>query len=215
MLGVLAFLVGAAAIAGAIAGFSEDRDADDFFISDGHRFERSSFAITSDGVDVLADAPGWVADLLTDPVDVRVRASSNEASDIFLGIAASSEVETYLAGVSYDEVDSIEFEGSDIDYVNHAGTAAPGAPGAETLWVTSVEGPGLQTLDWSVEQGDWTVVLMNGDGSAGVDANLVLGARVSNIVAVMWGRIGGWRGFDAAWRSPCVSRSRRAAGGAY
>ncbi len=71
--GVLALLVGAVFVAGAIAGFSEDRDADDFFVSDGHRFVRSSFAVTSEGVDVLGDAPGWVADRLTDPVDIRVR----------------------------------------------------------------------------------------------------------------------------------------------
>jgi len=68
---VLGLLVGAAAIAGAITTLTEDRDSDDFFVSDEHRFERSSFAITSEGVDVLAGAPGWLADVLTDPVDVR------------------------------------------------------------------------------------------------------------------------------------------------
>jgi predicted RND superfamily exporter protein len=185
--GLLGLVVGAAAVVGAIAGFSEDRDADDFFVSDGHRFERSSFAITSDGVGVLADAPGWVADMLTDPVDVRVKGSSNNGSDLFLGIAASNDVEAYLAGVSYDEVDDIEFEGRDIDYVHHEGASAPAVPGAETFWVAAVEGPGLQTLDWSVEQGEWSVVVMNADGLAGVDTSLVLGAGISNIVAVMWG----------------------------
>ena len=127
-------------VAGAVVGFSEDRDADDFFVSDGHRFERSSFAITSQAVDVLTDAPGWVADLLMDPVDVRVNGSSNSGSDLFVGIAASSDVEAYLAGVAYDEVERLEFEGSDIDYLHHDGTENPGAPGEETLWV-------LDTID--------------------------------------------------------------------
>ncbi|MCP3997569.1 MAG: MMPL family transporter [bacterium] len=189
-LGVIGVLVGAALIAGAVAGFSEDRDADDFFVSDGHRFERSSFAITSDGVDVLADAPGWVADLLTDPVDVRATGSSNAGTDIFIGIGSSADVDTYLAGVPYDEVDRIEFEGSDINYVPHTGTAVPAAPAAQSFWVASVEGPGLLTVDWSVEQGDWSIVVMNADGSAGVDASLVLGIGISNIVAVMWGVLG-------------------------
>ncbi|MEA2000878.1 MAG: MMPL family transporter [Actinomycetota bacterium] len=187
--GILGILVGAALVAGAVTTLTEERDADDFFVSDGHRFERSSFAITSEGVDVLADAPGWVADRLTDPVDVRVRGASNDGSSLFLGIAASKDLEAYLAEVPYDEVEQLEFEGSRIDYVHHAGTSVPGAPGTETLWVTSVEGLGVQTLDWSVEQGDWTVVVMNADGSAGVDANLVLGARISNIVGVMWGAL--------------------------
>ena len=187
VVGVLLLVVGAVAVAGAVVGFSEDRDADDFFVSDGHRFERPSFAITSEAVDVLTDAPGWVADLLMDPVDVRVRGSSNSGSDLFVGIAAASDVEAYLEGVAYDEVDRLKFEGSDIDYVHHDGTANPGAPGEETLWVTSAEGPGIQTLGWSVERGEWSVVVMNADASAGVDASLVLGVRLSNVVAVLWG----------------------------
>ena len=185
--GVLGLLVGAAAITGALMTLDEDRDPDDFFISDGHRLERSSFAITSEGIDVLSDAPGWVADRLTDPVDVRVSGSSNDGSDLFLGIGTSDDVEAYLTGVAYDEVDSIEFEGSDIDYVHHGGASSPGVPGGESFWATSVEGPGIQTLDWSIEQGEWTVVVMNADGSAGVDASLVFGARISNFVWVAWG----------------------------
>ena len=96
---------------------------------------------------MLFDAPGWVADRLTDPVDVRATGSSNDGSDLFLGIGAAGDVEAYLSGVAYDEVDSIEFEGSDIDYVHHGGAVSPNAPGAESFWVASVEGAGVQTLD--------------------------------------------------------------------
>ncbi len=184
--GVLGLLVGAGLIAGAIAGLVQDRDADDYFVTDGDRFERSSFAIVSEATDVLTDAPGWVADLVLDPVDIKVSGSSNTGSSIFLGIASSSDVETYLTNVAYDEVDGVRFEGSAIDYTHHRGTSTPGSPGAETFWVTSIEGPGNQTLNWSAEQGDWSVVVMNADGSAGVDADLVRGVRVSNIVPVMW-----------------------------
>jgi predicted RND superfamily exporter protein len=186
-LAVLGLLVGAAAITGALLTLDEDRDSDGFFISDSHRLERSSFAITSEGVEVLVDAPGWVADRLTDPVDVRATGSSNDGSDLFLGIGAADDVEAYLTGVAYDEVDRIEFEGADIDYVHHGGTASPGAPGAESFWVASVEGSGIQTLDWSIEQGEWAIVAMNADGSAGVDASLVFGARLSNFLWVAWG----------------------------
>ena len=185
--GVLGLLVGVAAIAGALTTLNEDRDSDGFFVSDGHRLERSSFAITSEAVDVLGDVPGWVADRLTDPVDVRVTGSSNTGSDLFIGIGTSDDVEAYLTGVAHDEVDSIEFEGADIDYVHHGGTATPGAPAGESLWVVSVEGPGIQMLDWSIEQGEWSVVAMNADASSGVDVSLVLGARLSNFVWVAWG----------------------------
>ena len=185
--GLLALLVGAGAVAGAIVGLIADRGADDFFLSEGDRFERSSFAISSGAVDVLTVTPGWVADRLTDAVDIRVRGSSNDGSSLFVGIGATDDVEAYLAGVAYDEVDAIRFDGSDVDYVHHSGTSSPGAPGREILWVASVEGSGIQTLDWSVEQGEWSVVVMNADGSFGVDASLVRGVRLSNFVAVAWG----------------------------
>jgi len=185
--GILGLLVGAAAITGALLALDEDRDSDGFFVSDAHRLQRSSFAIASEGVEVLVDAPGWVADRLTDPVDVRATGSSNIGSDLFLGIGAASDVEAFLSGAAYDEVDSIEFEGTDIDYVHHGGTGSPGAPGAESFWIASVEGSGIQTLDWSIEQGQWTIVVMNADGSAGVDASLVFGARLSNFLWVAWG----------------------------
>ncbi len=184
--GVFAVLVGAAAIVGALTTFDEDRDSDDFFVSDGHRFERFSFAIASEGVDVLTGAPGWFADLLTDPVDVRIKGSSNTGSSLFLGIGDADDVEAYLADVAYDEVSSIEFEGADVDYTHRDGSAQPGAPAAETFWVASSEGVGVQTVDWSVQQGEWSVVVMNADGSVGVDADLVLGARISNIIVVAW-----------------------------
>jgi len=185
--GVLGFLIGAAAIAGATVGLIADRGADDFFLSEGDRFERSSFAIASEAMDVLTVTPGWVADRLTDAVDIRVKGSSNDGSSLFVGIGASDDVEAYLAGVAYDEVDAIRFDGSDVDYLHHSGTSSPRVPGREILWVASVEGPGIQTLDWSVEQGEWTLVVMNADGSSGVDASLVRGVRLSNFVAVAWG----------------------------
>lgn len=179
-------MVGLGLIVGAIAGLVQDRDADDYFVTDADRFERSSFAITSEATDILTSAPGWVADLVLDPVDVKVSGSSNTSSNIFLGIASSSDLESYLTNVTYDEVDGVRFEGSAVDYTHHSGTSTPGRPGDQNFWATSVSGSGVQTLNWSVEQGDWSVVVMNADGSAGVDTDLVRGVRVSNIVAVMW-----------------------------
>ena len=63
----------------------------------------------------MTDAPGWVADLLMDPVDVRVTGSPNDGFDLLLGSSASSDADAYLAGAAYGKADGIEFEGSDID----------------------------------------------------------------------------------------------------
>jgi hypothetical protein len=186
VVGVLGVLVGAAAIAATISILVEDRDADDFFISSEQRFERSSFAIASEDVDVLTDAPGWLTDWLVDPVDLRVRGASGDDGAIFFGIADSGDRDAYLAGVNYDEVTSIDFEGADITYRTHEGTTVPSPPGTEGIWVASVEGTGEQTLDWSLETGNWSVVVMNADASAGIDATLVFGAKISNLILLAW-----------------------------
>jgi hypothetical protein len=186
VVGVLLVLVGAAAIAGSISILVDERDADDFFISHEQDVERSSFAVASEDVDVLTSAPGWLADWLTSPVDIRVRGASSGGGAIFFGIAETSDLQAYLGGVNYDEVTSLDFKGADIRYTTQQGTAPPSAPGTEGFWVTSVEGSGEQTLDWSLETGNWSVVVMNADASAGINATLVFGAKISNFVLLMW-----------------------------
>ena len=47
------------------------------------------------------------------------------------------------------------------------GRAAPrGAPGKQRIWAASAQGAGAQALTWDVADGDWSVVVMNADGSA-------------------------------------------------
>lgn len=183
---VLLLLVGAAAIAGSVAILVDERDADDFFISHEQDLQRPSFAIASENVDVLTSAPGWLADWLTDPVDIRVKGASKDGEAVFFGIAETSDVQAYLGGVNYDEVTSIDFEGADVRYRTEEGGTPASAPGVEGFWVASVEGPGEQTLDWSVETGDWSLVVMNADASAGIDVAVVFGAKISNFVLLMW-----------------------------
>jgi len=184
--GLLGLVLGALLIAGAIVGLSGDRDADDYFTSDSQRFERSSFAIVSQDFEVLTTPPSWVVDFLTNPLDVRLRGSSNAGTGLFIGVGPTEDVEAYLADVSYDTVDVIRFNGSDVDYSHHAGTSDPASPLAQAFWAASVDGEGLQSLEWSVEQGAWSFVVMNSDGSVGVDAGLGLSVRVSNFVVMAW-----------------------------
>jgi hypothetical protein len=184
--GVLGVLVGVAALSSSLQVLLADRDADDFFVSNEQDFARSSFAVVSEDVDVLTDAPGWLTDWLTDPVDVRLRGTSADGVEIFMGIAESEALEAYLAGVNYDEVTSLDFRGADIRYLAHEGAAVPTAPGLSSFWVASIEGPGEQTLDWSLEDGNWSAAVMNADASAGIDATLVLGAKISNFILLAW-----------------------------
>jgi hypothetical protein len=188
--GVLGVLVGAAMISGSITILTEDRDADDFYVTEVYTFERPSPAIVYEDVDILSDAPSWLTDRLFDPVDVRIQGTSIGGGGLFIGIAATTDVNQYLSEVPYDEVTSLDIDGSTIasvKYLRHQGTAVvPVAPGSAAFWATSTEGAGQQTLDWSLESGNWNVVVMNADASAGVTADVIFGARISNLVVTAW-----------------------------
>jgi hypothetical protein len=47
--------------------------------------------------------------------------------------------------------------------------------------VVQASGAGRQTLDWNAESGDWTVVVMNADASAGVSTDVRVGARFPDL----------------------------------
>ena len=183
--GVIGFLVGAAAISGSLSILIDERDADDFFVSSEQTVARTSHAVISEDVDVLTDAPGWLADWLTNPVDVRVTGSA-ASGDIFLGIADTDALASYLSGVSHDEVTSLDFNGDNIEYATHAGSVVPAAPAMQSFWVATATGPGEQTLDWSLETGNWSVAVMNANAAAGIDTTMVFGAKISNFVLLSW-----------------------------
>jgi hypothetical protein len=105
-----------------------------------------------------------------------------------MGIGPTGAVDEYLSGVAHDEITDWNANVAtinEVEYTTHQGTALPGPPGSETIWVTSVAGTGQQTLDWTIEPGDWTAVIMNADASARVAAEVAFGALpTSNINAI-------------------------------
>lgn len=185
LFGLLVLLIAAALIAGAITILNADQDSDDFFVSDTYRLERASLAITGDS-DVIDEAPGWFVDWFTDVVDLRIAALSSTGGDLFVGIADTSDVDAYLADVAHDEVTRLDLDPFGVDYQSTDGASEPAIPGGQGFWVASAEGSGTQTLDWSVESGTWSVVVMNADAARWVSADVVFGVKVENIATFMW-----------------------------
>lgn len=187
--GVLGILAGAVLIAGGVSVLTEDRDDDGFFTTDRYRFDRSSHAIVSEDLDILSHAPAWVVDVFADPLDLRITGRPTGGRELFVGIAETVDVDRYLSDVPHDQVTDVDFYDRSIkrvDYDRHAGNSEPAAPGDQGIWVASVDGFGTSTLDWDLDSGNWTVVVMNADGSAGVDAELAFGAKISHIIGIAW-----------------------------
>ena len=117
-----------------------------------------------------------------DFVTIKVTVSSNDPpKNIFVGIAEASDAVSYLDNVEYDEIMRVSVSSSrsfEIEYLRHTGEATPSDPTTHTFWTLSQHGSGTRALEWSPEAGSYSIVLMNEDGSAGVDLTMEVGAKI-------------------------------------
>jgi hypothetical protein len=124
-------------------------------------YSTAGYAVASDPVNVHG-LWGWLGRFAGE-VRIRVIAAS-PGQPVFVGIGQAGDVSRYLAGVSYTSVTAL----GDQDVTQHPGTVVPAPPAAALDWAARTQGAGTQTLRWTVRSGDWMVVVMNPDGSAGV-----------------------------------------------
>lgn len=151
-------------------------DSEGFITTDTIHLERDSYAITTRPAEINLES-GWFVDR-HDIATIKVQASSeNNSKQIFIGIADETEVKAYLSGVNYDEIKEFRIHPFSVYYTNYPGNSAPAAPTSQTFWVVSEHGSGTQTLEWELETGNWVLVLMNADGSAGVDVSGSIGVK--------------------------------------
>jgi hypothetical protein len=77
-------------------------------------------------------------------------------------------------------VDLDSTDGGDLDpeYVVTGLDAPRALPTEVDLWAAQASGTGTVSVVWPVEDGSWTVVVMNADGSADVTADVAIGATL-------------------------------------
>jgi hypothetical protein len=148
-------------------------------VSPSQQFDTASYALVSETLDIGSEVPQWVIDELIG----TVRLESESEQDVFLGIASEEDVDSYLGDVRRAVVTDV----GDPDYSPRPGGPPPSTPAEQDFWVASTSGAGEQVLDWEVEDGDWLVVAMNADASAGVTTELRIGAEVD---ALIWIAVG-------------------------
>jgi hypothetical protein len=157
------------------AGLFADRELreDGFLTSPERHMESSAYAVSSDPVAVhdLEGPDGLYLRRLLG--DVRVRATSSDAADIFVGIAPTDVAEQYLKNVGHTIVRDPDSSSEDV-----AGPAPARPPAAETFWTASASGPATQTVVWKPREGTWTVVVMNASGADQVNVDMDVGAQV-------------------------------------
>jgi len=119
---------------------------------------------------------------------VRIQVESTEQDPgIFLGVGDAADVETYLAGVPYAVLESVESDALDLTYRTEVSGALPGPPADETFWTASVSGSNQQVLTWELETGSHSFVVMQEDASEGMSFDAVVGVRVPALQPIGFG----------------------------
>ena len=155
----------------------------EYNLSDPLTIEVSSRAVVTDDVELLR----WntMPEFVSARDDVRVQGVATGSDSLFMGIAPADAVAGYLDGVAHDEITEWDSSADDIEYVVYArqeGVTDPAAPGTEGVWGASVSGSGEQALDWTMQSGEWALVVMNADGSPGVSADVRFGVATPSVL---------------------------------
>jgi hypothetical protein len=173
------------AAGGAMFWGESQKDADGYLSTDSDRYATTTNAIATEDLDLGDGGTGWVVD--KDAYGkIRLQVEPRGDKPLFVGIAPTDRVDDYLAGTRHTTVTDIDYSPFQADYRDSSGTAAPAAPAGQDIWAASTHGAGTQTLTWDVESGSWSVVVMNADGSAGVDAGVSAGANVPVLDDLAW-----------------------------
>ena len=155
------------------------RDDNGYFSTHTHHFQASTRAITTGRVTIGSEVPDWLIG------KVRLEASSRKS--VFVGIARKADVDAYLAGVAHTEATKLDLDPFKVTYVAKPGSAKAGRPAGRSLWAASASGAGTSSLTWKIKSGEWSIVVMNADGSPGVSADVTAGAQIP---ALIWAAIG-------------------------
>jgi hypothetical protein len=177
---------GVLAVGGVMLWADRTQRSDGFLMTPTRHYDTATHALISEHID-LPDAdlgPVGPESLLG---TVRLELAPGDGSARFVGVAPTGQVDAYLAGVSYATVKDLA---SDRVPVVSPGDRLPADPGQAGIWVASASGSTPLTLTWDSHGGDWTVVVMRPDGSAGFDAGIRAGAEVPALPWIAGGILG-------------------------
>jgi hypothetical protein len=185
VLGLLSALFGATVLVG--SGFAalawQHRDSAGYFTSGHAALTSRAYAVTAPDLTVDVRGPDAVtAGRLLGRVRLEVR-GTGEGRPLFVGIGPADRVADYLATVGHSEIRDLQVDPVSVSYRELPGAGPATPPAQQPLWVRSVSGDGPLSLNWSAQAGDWSVVIMNADGSAAVDADVRL---AGTLPAVGW-----------------------------
>jgi hypothetical protein len=181
----LVLLMGGTAL---LVGYAQ-RDDSGFFTAGPSTLQSDTYALTTPNLDVHADGAS-----VAFPEGILGKArvqATGQGTPIFVGVGPTADVTRYLSGVRHDEITDVEVSPLRISTSLKDGKAPATAPGRQDFWLASDSGTGTRGITWDLRPGDWSVMVMNADGSADVRAAVSVGASMPLIGGIGAGLVAG------------------------
>ena len=181
---VLASLGVVVALAAVVAGATglvldrTQRDASGYLMTPSRVYATNTYALVSAGYRGGTSNDWFVTRNLLGTVRIR----ANATRPVFIGIARESDAQAYLGSVA--RAVGAQFDTHSADFRVHQGGPPSYAPTHAHIWSASAVGAGTRTLTWTPHPGNWRIVLMNADGTAGIRADVSVGARLPHLLPI-------------------------------
>jgi uncharacterized protein DUF4389 len=166
---------------GTLLALDNARDSSGYVTSPIFHLSSSTAAITAENL-TITDADQW-ARSLGDVGGLRVTATSLTGRPIFVGVASQTAVDEWLAGKAHDELTGLT-DGT-ARYNRAAGTLQTVSnPAGQSFWLATATGTAPAGLQWNLADGSYAVVVVNADGSPGVNADVRGAAQVPHLAGL-------------------------------
>jgi hypothetical protein len=182
--------LGLVLIGGALLWGDAKKDDEGYLATGSDRVTTTTRALATENLDVNLDGAGWLVD--ADRLgELRLKVDSRADKPVFVGIAPTDEVSRYLRDTAHATLTDVSYSPFRATYDTHGGQRRPTPPAERQFWAASAHGSGTQTLTWDIKDGSWSVVVMNADGSPGVDTGVSAGATIPILTTLAWSSLGG------------------------
>lgn len=180
--------LGLLAAGGLLLWGDSQKDDQGYLSTRTERFATTTYALSTDNLDVDLDGADWIID--RDRFGkLRLTVDPNTSKPVFVGIARTADASRFLSGASHELVSDLDYSPFTADYRRLDGERKLAAPASQRFWEASAHGSGRQTLTWDVDDGDWSIVVMNEDASRQVDVGVKAGAELGFLSAAGWGAL--------------------------